>query len=258
MSTAKSIDLIALAFFSSLCIYFDQKFLIIPLYFFLNIIFSRLSNNSKIILFISYSVFAIPFFYFIYLWGSIFPTNHYKIEFHFNHLIYTSSIIAFYILPIIFFSKNISKESFIKSFFNIKFFIFIIFLNFFILYIFIFTDNSYITNLNDGGGIIKKISHILFNDLLYKKIFIYITFLTSCSLIYYFVDLKLSNLLITLYFFLIALFARPYYQEYFDPLLIYVYFFLFNKEFLLKFKFIILFYFYMLIYLVGSISYYNI
>ena len=257
-SSTKSIDLIMLAFFSSLCIYFDQKFLVVPLYFFLNLIFSKLSNNSKIIFFISYCIFAIPFLYLIYLWRNIFPTNIYKIEFHFNHLIYAASIISFYILPLIFFTKNVSKENFKKCFLNINYLTFIIFLNFYILYIFNFTDNSFITNLNDGGGIIKKITHILFDDLIYKKTVIYITFLISCSLIYYFIDFKLNNLLIILYFFLIAFFAKPYYQEYFDPLLMIVYFFLFNKEFLIKFKFIIFFYFYMLIYLICSIFYYNI
>jgi hypothetical protein len=71
----KCIKLFFLIFSSSLCVYFDQKLLIIPLFCFFKIIFSKQNNSIKILTFLLYSLFSIPYLYLVFLWGNIIPTT---------------------------------------------------------------------------------------------------------------------------------------------------------------------------------------
>ena len=251
--------LIMLSLVSSLCVYFDQKFVIIPLYFFLNLIFSKICLKNKINLFFFYFLFSIPFLYLIYLWKGIFPSNIYHIGkvYYFENLIYTPSILAFCLLPIIFLEVDFSLLKIKKLLLSKKFLFFIIFIIFIIAYFSNLNDEQFLNNLNDGGGIMKKISHILFEDITYKSIFVYFSFLISSIIIYYFVENNIINFLIILYFLLISVFAKPLYQEYFDPLITYIAIFFFIKKYNFNIKKIFFYFFYILIYLVGSINYYS-
>ena len=59
----RTINLFFATFFSSLCVYFDQKLLIIPLYFYLNFLLSKkFSFNEKIISTIFYFIFQYHFY----------------------------------------------------------------------------------------------------------------------------------------------------------------------------------------------------
>ena len=55
-------------FFSSACVYFDQKFIIIPIICFAKIIFSGKSLKLKFYSFFIYFIFSLPFIYLIILW----------------------------------------------------------------------------------------------------------------------------------------------------------------------------------------------
>ena len=68
-------QLFFLIFFSSLCVYFDQKLIIIPIISFLTIIISKKIIRLKLFTICLYIVFSIPYIYLITLWGGIFPTN---------------------------------------------------------------------------------------------------------------------------------------------------------------------------------------
>lgn len=255
----KNSNIISLAFFSSLTIYFDQKFLIIPLFYFVHLMFSNLQKEKKFLLFLTYCVLATPYLFFIYLWKDIFPSDIYKIGkiFYLDHIIYAVPILSFYIIPLLFFENNLSKNKIKNIYLNYKFLFFLIILLLFIYYINFFYNDDFINNLNDGGGILKKISHILFHSIILKKIFVYLVFFISCFILFYYSEIKVLNIFIILYFLLISVFAKPYYQEYFDPFMIFVYIFLFGKKLSLKFKNILLFYCFMSVYLIGSIYYYN-
>ena len=58
-------------FFSSVTVYFDLKLVIIPIFIYLNILFSNLNNKLKFFSTISYLVLALPYFFLILLWDGI-------------------------------------------------------------------------------------------------------------------------------------------------------------------------------------------
>ena len=120
---------------------------------------------------------------------------------------------------------------------------FLIIIVYLIILIF-FIDDGFFENKLDGGGIVKKISLFLFSSLLSKKIFIFCTIL------------KL-NFFLTLYFILISVIILPFYQEYFDPIIFILLFFVYNFKFKLDYKKVYFLYTYYLFFLIGTHLYYN-
>ena len=68
-------QLFLLVFFSSVCVYFDQKLLIIPIICFVKIIMCKKLVILKIFSAFSYFILSLPYFYLIILWGGILPTQ---------------------------------------------------------------------------------------------------------------------------------------------------------------------------------------
>jgi len=253
------IEIFILTFSSSLCIYFDQKFLIIPLICFLKIMRSNHLMKFKIFTIVLYTLFSIPFLYLINIWGSIFPSNIYHIgkQFYFHHLGFAITMIAFIIFPLILIIKEnlISKLfDFSKDYFNL-FNLIIILL--YIIFLAFFYDNSFINNKLDGGGIIKKIALVLFDDITIRKTFIFLSFFLSWNFIVLIFGKNIQNLSIIVYFLLISLITKPFYQEYFDPLLFFLIIFILNFKFELKYKNIFFLYSFYLIFLITTNFYYN-
>ena len=254
-----TLNLILLTFFSSLTIYFDQKFLIIPIICFLKIFFGNYPIRYKIINIFLYSLFAIPYLFLIKLWGGIFPSDIYHLgkEFHFHHLGFAMSMIAFIFFPFLFLkNENILEK--IKSFTTKpqNYFIFLIVILYVLTLIFFYED-SFLNDRKDGGGILKKLSFIFFQELINKKIFIFIGFIISWIFIIFFNENRLLNYLLTLYFLIISLLIKPFYQEYFDPIIFLLLFFVFHLDLKLNFKRAYILYGYYLIFLVGTHFYYN-
>ena len=124
-SNKKSFSLLSSNIFlitlSSLTIYFDQKFLIIPIICFFKIIFSNQLIILKLICIFFYTIFSIPYLLLIKLWGGIFPSNIYHIgnQFYFHHFGYALTMIAFIFFPFIFLKdRGIKKQ--IQYFFQEK------------------------------------------------------------------------------------------------------------------------------------------
>ena len=113
--------LLLLTFFSSLCIYFDPKLLIIPFICFLKIITSKKILKFKIFSILFYLIFSLPYIYLIILWGSIIPPTWAEGRglgsgLFLGNIGYLSTMIAFYLLPLLLFKeKNILDL--IKNFF---------------------------------------------------------------------------------------------------------------------------------------------
>ena len=251
--------LLLLTLFSSLCIYFDQKFLIIPLICFIKIIFGKYLLRFKIFTTFSYLIFSIPFLFLIKLWGGIFPSNIYNLgnEFYIHHLGFALTVIAFIFFPFLLLKgKNLKNQ--LKIFFSNKRIIISLFIiTFYLIFVFFFHSNDYLNNRNDGGGIVKKLSFIFFNDLTLREFFVLFCFLISWVFIIFFLENNYINLLLTSYFLIIALVTRPFYQEYFDPIIFILVFFIYKFSFNLNLKNIYLIYFYFLIFLIGTNIYYN-
>lgn len=131
----KFLDLFLTIFFSSTCVYFDQKFIIIPLICFLQLTFSELSIKFKLYTIFLYSIFSLPFIYLIYLWGNIIPVGNMNIysvgkRIYLQHICYMTNILGLYFFPflILIRKKDIKKilTSFFKNKIN-KFFLLIFF-----------------------------------------------------------------------------------------------------------------------------------
>lgn len=256
------INLILLSFFSSCCIYFDQKLLVIPIYFFYYIFFnSKTKNNEKLYLAGYYFLFSLPYLFLIYKWKSIFPISHKTFhslseKYLYDNILYTFTIISFYLFPFLFFVKNLKQKliEIIKNkYFIISLFILIILILFINLFYIKPTFNYH--SPIDGGGIVKKLLFILPIIESAKQIVFIAACLFSWLIIYFFLDK--NNLIIVLFYIIVSIIIYPLYQETFDPIILLLSFFIFNKEKKFKYKSMIFFNFYYLSFLFVTISYYS-
>ena len=249
-----------LTLFSSLTIYFDQKFLIIPLMFFLNILFGKFSFKLKAFTIFCYLILSIPYVFLIILWGGIFPSNIYQVgkQFYFHHLGYALTIIAFIFFPFVFL-KSVNIKEKLTDFIKEKKILFILLsiILFYLIILFFFYDDKFINNHLDGGGIVKKISLVFFEDIFFRKLFIFFSVFFSWFFIFFFLDKNFFNYFLTFYFLLISVIVRPFYQEYFDPLILLLLIFLYKIDFKINLERVYFLYFYFLLFLIGTNIYYN-
>ena len=261
-------QLFLLIFFSSLCIYFDQKLLIIPIICFLSIITSKKIIKLKLFSICFYFILSLPYIYLIILWDGIFPNTltsarNLGDKLYLDHIGYTSTIIAFYFVPFLLFKgKDLSTE--IKNFFLKKnnYYLILLFC-IYILYLLVLSNflgqNALNIDVSSGKGFIHKSSLILFkNNFIIREIFIYFSFLISWVIVLIFIGKSFKNGLILLYFFLASVLTLPLMQEYFDPLIFIMIFTFFSSKLFITYKNVIILFFYFSIFLVGSnIYYYN-
>ena len=269
-------SLTLLTFFSSLCLYFDQKLLIIPLIVLFEILRSQINLIYKIFSLINYCVFAIPFLYLIIIWKGLIPPLSQSLSpdqgahlsglnLHFFHIGYASAIMAFYFLPIIFL-KSDKLIITLKDFFSNKNNLYLI--SFFIIYLlYIITFNDFENFTIDkqfktaaygvyGLGILHKASLILFNTLIYREIFTYIAFFISWIIVLIAIERKTINFIIIFYFYFLSLIIFPIMQEYFDPYIIVFSFLLLNLKFDFKLYKLVSSFLYLVTFLVGANLYY--
>tara|TARA_Y100000590_G_C15691991_1_gene1003750 strand:- start:848 stop:1933 length:1086 start_codon:yes stop_codon:yes gene_type:complete len=180
-------------FFSSCCLYFDQKLIIVAIICFIKIITSNKLIKFKFLSILYYILFSLPYLYLIMLWGGLIPTaliegRRLGYEIFFVHLGYASTIIAFYLLPLLFFKEK-SFLNLLKNFFNNKRnYYFIILSIIYLFYLIIFIDFNEQSNI--GKGFIHKISLMLFSENLSRMVFIYFSFLVSWIIILIFIEKK--------------------------------------------------------------------
>ncbi len=260
-----------LTFVSSLTIYFDQKFLIVPIIVLFKIIKSRINPKFKIFSIINFLIYSIPFLYLIYIWNGIVPpttqsdnpntiTTLSRVNFlWFEHLGYATTMIAFYLLPMIFFkNENILVQ--LKKFYSEKlnyvlFIIFFIYLTYLLIFFnfYEFTNTKYFVGL----GFIHKISIILFENILLQEIFTYFSFFISWIILIFFLEKNLNNLLVISYFYLLSLILWPLMQEYFDPVILLFAFTIFSTKLFINYKNSIFLFLYLITFLICANFYYH-
>ncbi len=254
-------------FFSSLCIYFDQKLLIVPIICFLTIITSEKKNILKIFSIFFYLILSFPYIYLITQWGGLFPTNQTETrnlgnELYFDHIGYAVTIIAFYFVPFLFFKKekifNLVKTTFSKKSSNYLFLLFLIYILSLIILSYFTNESSLNIDVSIGKGYIHKLSYILFEKNFIREIFIYFAFIISWIIILIFINQNIKDFLILLYLFFVALITLPILQEYFDPLIFIMVFTFFNIKIFINYKnAIMLFLYFSFILISSNIYYYN-
>jgi len=176
----------------------------------------------------------------------------------FEHLGYATTIIAFYLLPLLLFkNKNLYLQ--IKNLFSEKnnyiiisfFFIYLIYLLNFFDYKEFTTEKYWI-----GLGYIHKISLILFKDYLLQEIFTYLAFFISWIIILIFIGKNLKDFFIIIYFYFLSLLLWPLLQEYFDPIVILLVFTIFSSKLFINYKNSIFLFIYLSLFLISANVYY--
>ena len=260
-------QLFLLVFFSSVCVYFDQKLLIIPIICFVKIIVCKKLVILKIFSTFSYFILSLPYIYLIILWGGILPTqvaNHPSLGkvLYLGHIGYACTIIAFYFLPFLFFKEKnflqLIKSFFLKKKNNYLILLFLAYLLFLLIFSFLSQQDFLNINYPLGKGFIHKFSLVLFQDHSIRSIFIYFSFFVAWIIILIFLENNVNDSLILFYFFILSIITKSIFQEYFDPLMLVMIFTFFSSKVLINYKNSMILFLYLSIFLVSSnIYYYN-
>jgi len=248
-----------ITFCSSCCLYFDLKLTIIPIICFFQITLSKKNINLKLLTIFFYFVFSIPYIYLVMLWGTLIPpaaADARKLgeELFLSNLGYTSTIIGFYIFPILFFlEKSLLNQ--VKNFFSYKENYYLLSLFFiYLFYLFNFFDFASLPFL--GKGFIHKTAIILFDRQFLQEIFTYFSFFGSWIVVLIFLNRNLKNILILLYFLVLSVILWPIEQKYFDPLILLMAFTFFNSKIIIDYKNSTILYIYLSSLLIGANIYY--
>lgn len=249
-------------FFSSLCVYFDQKLLIIPLLFFISKIFLKNTTNQKKTFVVFYFIFSIPYVYLIYKWKSIFPISHVNLHsltnnFLWNNILYALTIIAFYFFPFLIQEKNIFYQ--LKKFFSNKFFLLVLFIFFclvvYLKFFFILPQFEYHSYF-EGGGLIRKLLNMInITDDNKNIILVFISFFSLIIIVFFCKNIE--SFLIIIFFTIISIFLYPLFQESYDPILLILILLIVKKNTFFSKNNLYFINFYFLIFLIGAIAYYN-
>ena len=254
----EKILLFLLTFFSSSCVYLDQKFVLVPLLCFLTIIFSKKNFSHKSLAILFYFLFSIPFLMLVYMWGNIAPTGDATgrgilTNYNFHHLGYALTIIGLYLFPMIFLIKNIKQE--LRSLNNRENYFLTLLFFIFLLYFLFFHDLE--SEYYIGGGAISKLVELIFDNTYLQKMALSIVFFSSFIIIILFKNQNYVNKLILAYLVVTSIVITPaLFQEYYDPLMIILFFLFFKNKLILNFRNSLLLYFYFSIFLISANFYY--
>ena len=257
--------------FSSLSVYFDQKFLFVPLFCLIFLFFYVKKNFVKLILLLTYLLLSIPYIYLLIIWKGIVPVatqlaNPKAItdienlsKLNFIHIGYSATMIAFYIFPFIFFLKDNIFKIIKKTLKQKSFYFFFLVSLLYILYLYFFFNFKNFTNDEYwvGLGVVHKLSLKITDSFLIREIFTYFFFLLSFILIFFLFYNNKFDFLYLIYFFFISLFVWPLMQEYFDPVITLVTLIIFKLVKKINFSNVLLLFLYHILFLIISINYYS-
>jgi hypothetical protein len=245
-------------FFSSCALYFDQKLAFISAICLLKIFTSKKLLQFKLLSIFYYIVLALPYIYLISLWGGLMPaviqeSRELGSKIFLDQLGFASTIIAFYLLPLILFKEEKIKTLIKKYLLNKRNYYLIFFFIIYLVYIIVFYD---LGQSLYGKGLVKKIIFLLFDDYFLRNILIYFSFFFSWIIIVVYIENKLVDILTIIYLLFLSLLLWPMFQEYFDPLILLMAFTFFNSKLILTYKNAARLYLYLFLLLAGSNLYY--
>lgn len=216
------INISVLCFLSSLLLYTRASFVFFALY--ILFYFLLIIKKKEIIFstFLIFSIFALPGLYLIFIWvtqsgENINAFNFIKFKNIFLNFPILTSYFTFYLFPLLLISLKYLDKDFFSHYLKI-FFIFFIF--YFIL--FITGKFQYLSNYEYGGGAILKLNYILFDK---NYFLLLLSSIIGCCLIYSFLKKNfLENIILLLPIFLIYGLTDYPFQDYFEPLIIFLFF----------------------------------
>lgn len=266
-------NLLFVLFFSSLTVYFDQKFLIVPIVCFFSIIRKEINIKYKFITLVIYFILSIPYVYLIYRWNGIVPpatqlanpntvTSIGDIKnTYFAHVGYSATLVSFYLFPLtlltgsyVEITKNLKRIFLDKRSLSL--------LSIFVIYIiysfFYFNfEKITVTDYWIGFGVVQKLTVLITDEIFLRKIITYLFFSLSFLLIVYYYFLNKYDFYLISYFLLISIFLWPLMQEYFDPIVFIISIALFRSLRLLNKSSTLIIMIYQMIFLLIANAYYN-
>ena len=256
------INVFLICFFSSLALYTRQYLIFFTIFFILDLLFVKKNFKIFYLSLVFLVPFSIPGLMLIYTWGGFYDslnfTGNLVQEYHhpkyiLRNLPFLFSFFAFYLFP--FFILEMKKLGINKIFKKYYLSFFIYFITIIILIFLGFFD--FLEDLKIGGGALLKIDYLLFN-----KSLVFFALMSSLGFCLLFEIIKQNSKFNLILFFSLFIFCFPQFilQEYYEPLVIFLYLLLFNHSLSFIFKqninfshFVIISYF--TIYLLGSFYY---
>lgn len=261
----KNVEIFNIIFFcftSACALYARQALAFLPISYFLYLFFNKANKKIIIASAVSFFIFAIPSLFLIMTWGNVFDVKNqgtgsfFGWWINFNHILKNFPILlsfwGFYLLPFLFLellNSNLKLifHNYFKSFlFSLIVFIILLNMNFL----------DYLGEYTIAGGAILKVNYLIAkNNFILLLVFSSIGFSILLRL---FKENPRNNATILLPILIIYGFPNLLYQEYFEPLILIIFFLAldtdmhkkyFNKISLSNFIFIS----YFAIYLLGSI-----
>lgn len=220
--------LFSFCFFSSCALYIRPALVFLPIAYFLYLFL--VFKNKKIIInsIILYFIFAIPGFILIYIWGGLYDTKnfgigltseYYNYKFILGNIPILLSYFAFYFFPILFVEcLDVGLRKFFHKYVKSFLFCFIIFILLSQIGIL-----DYLGKYIRGGGAILKLNYIF-------KPENYILLIIFSSIGYAILQQIIKenykvNIIILLTIFIINGLSNEIYQEYSEPLILFIFFF---------------------------------
>ena len=251
-------NIFALCFFSSLIVYFDIKAIFITLLCYIKILNLKISSRNKIFATFLYLLFSLPYLYLYFLWENIIPpiqsdARSFGKIFLIENIGYVTSIIAFYLLPFLFFRFEQLSDLFKKIYnkeFLIKIFLIIVYLTFFIKF------NNVNNEIFLGKGYLHKLTSLFFNDYNFKIFFLCFGFFFSFIILFLYLE-NLTDYFIFIFLIISSFFTNWIFQEYFDPLIYILIFSFFSTKIKINNLNLLIIFAYQTIFLLSSIAYYN-
>ena len=239
--------------FYSIASYFSPNFLVFSIFFFLNFLFLNKKKREIIFFFILNWLLAFPAIYYLFILKIDFfhlgekiygyDENFISLRNLSNKIILLPSIIAFHLLPIIFFKKKFSNFLLTD----------LLYLIFYYILIKIFFEQNFnyadVYKFIGGGGILYNLYHYNIINLNFIIIMSSVSILMIQKVITY----KINYLII-----LLIVLSTPQlsiYHQYFEPLIYLLIFFEFIKEneFKIKYKNIAMLFIYLILFLTLNI-----
>ena len=243
---------------SSLTIYFDQKLIFLPSLIFILILNIKINIKFKILAFLFYSLFSLPYIYLIYKWGTIIPPSAASARevgqtIKLYQLGYCLTILAFYVIPfLLLIDLKLSKIK--NKILDKKFLIIILIFSLYLILTIALIDFE--TLRVEGKGIFHKLSLIIFENNSLRFLFTILAFSGSLVLVYLFFE-DAKDLAVIIYFLALSTLTFPFYQEYLDPLFYILVFSFFQVKLKINYRKVYFIFFYFLIFLLGSKYYYS-
>tara|TARA_Y100000590_G_scaffold172864_1_gene197702 strand:- start:4425 stop:5771 length:1347 start_codon:yes stop_codon:yes gene_type:complete len=228
------INIILFCFLSSCALYARQALVFLPISYLLYLFIYKANKKIILVSIVSFIVFALPSLYLISIWGNVFdtrslgPGNFFGWWINPNHILKNIPILfsyfGFYLLPFLII------EIFDSGFKNFYYKYFKSFLLSFVAFI-ILSFSGLLSYLGDytiaGGGILKL------NYLIQKNNYFLLLIFSSIGISIFvrlFLDDRKNNLIFLIPMILIYCFPKLLYQEYFEPLILILFFLVLNTD----------------------------